>query len=208
MFGSERDLVAKLIGTAMVNDPGWAQIAPDHAVRQRLMTTIVGQSVDGALRQDGEVYVCTVDGHMAGAIVCTYGAPLRVTKVEYVRGIVDAAKLAVEHPAVTLRCLKMVAGLERTHGTPEQLYIGFLGANIPGRGIGGKLLEHAHRQHPDLPIWLETQNVDNVGFYRKYGFEVAAYYPHVYRGGPYSYTMSRPALMPVMTASSTKNFHQ
>ena len=43
-----------------------------------------------------------------------------------------------------------------------------------GKGIGKKLLNHALEiiDRQNLTCYLETQNIDNVAIYKKFGFEI------------------------------------
>lgn len=64
-----------------------------------------------------------------------------------------------------------------------------------GRGVGGLLLRGmlGRVDAERMPAYLETQKADNVGLYRRHGFEVAAEEPFPKLGGLKNWSMFRGA---------------
>ena len=90
---------------------------------------------------------------------------------------------AEKHPTTILRYLRIfgrsmmkargfIEVIERAHPTEDHLYLPFIGAAHPGRGIGGSLLS-AITQAADesrSPLYLEASSTASARLYRRHGF--------------------------------------
>ena len=72
----------------------------------------------------------------------------------------------------SLRLLRMSALIERQHPEEPAAYLGYLGAAVQGKGLGGVVLQPALDVCDAFgwPAYLESSNPRNVPFYRRYGF--------------------------------------
>ena len=89
--------------------------------------------------------------------------------------------------------------MEKIHHekAPERhWYLMILGVDPPrqGQGVGGALIQPilARADAEGLPCYLETNKTKNVPFYQRHGFEIV-FEGDIPKGGPYAWTMKRPA---------------
>jgi ribosomal protein S18 acetylase RimI-like enzyme len=100
-------------------------------------------------------------------------------------------------PAAFGRLMSSIVHYDRLHKRdvpPRHWYLATLGVDPPrqGQGIGGALLRPvlAQADGEGLFCYLETEKEENVRFYRRHGFEVAAEHD-LPNGGPHFWTMKR-----------------
>lgn len=94
----------------------------------------------------------------------------------------------------TVRALRILSAMEGAHPTdPEHWYLAILGTDPAhqGHGIGGALIEAVTSRcdAEGLPAYLESSKEQNVGFYRRHGFEVTK--EQTFDGGPSIWLMWR-----------------
>jgi len=100
------------------------------------------------------------------------------------------------HPRSLVDGLKYLTAIDKAHPKEPSWYLNLLVVDpaVQRGGIGGALqrvvLDRADSDA--LPCYLETQNVDNLPYYRRFGFEVADELHPVPKGPPL-WTMWRPA---------------
>ena len=144
-------------------DPGFRLRANGHGMR----------SLVPVARDHGELLVARIDGRLAGALIAT--PP-------------DAYPLPTPPLLSRLRCIfgqgwrvarrwhEVFEALDALHPVEPHWYLGTLGVapELESRGIGtallGAWLEDADRD--EMTAYLETDRVENVGFYKRAGFAI------------------------------------
>ena len=89
--------------------------------------------------------------------------------------------------------------MEAVHPNRDHFYIQVVGVSPDrkGQGLGGRLMRHVTglADEANLPVYLETSNEVNLGFYNRYGFELSEELKPP-GGAPPVWTMTRPAPRP------------
>jgi GNAT superfamily N-acetyltransferase len=170
----EIDVAAGTLGCAFVGDPLMVHAIPDAGLRQRLMATHLAPGVRLA-RWLGEVW-CTDD---MTAVACwrrpDSGPPsasqLSQAGVDRLPAPIGARAASRADPVYEFLASRRDA-LAVPH---EHWYLSMIGVDPPQqrRGLGSAVLQPvfdtAHQRHE--PVFLETMNEQNVGFYRRNGFQ-------------------------------------
>ena len=164
------DEAAGVLARAFHDDPAWRWILPAEPRRARILpwlfrvalrTTLAGGAVD------------TTRGAVRGVALWSLPAP-------------DATDVAAERALLALPFrLRGAYGRFRAYAQWNRdlqlrasagpaLFLSGLGVDPAHqrRGVGGALLEAGRRRDPRLPVVLLTNELANVRFYERHGFEV------------------------------------
>lgn len=190
MFASEREVVVRLIATAMMGDPGWSAVEPMTSRRHELLCALVNTTVSQAMSGDGEVFVSDMRGVAAGALVWHAPGVSPLRKRDYVRTLAASAKYVAGRPRQAVDAVRFTAGIDAMKPQGDSAYVAFLGCAVRGQGVGSSLVRHILPLSGALPTTLETQNKANVALYKHLGFHVTNRREHVYPGGSYNIAMS------------------
>ena len=89
-----------------------------------------------------------------------------------------------------------MTAIAKNHPKEPHWYLFLLVADpeVQRRGIGQMLLDEALSQidREGVPTYLETQKIENIAYYRRFGFELKNTITPI-DGGPSLYAMVRPA---------------
>ena len=163
----------RTLATAFQDDPMMVHLLPDAAARTRRLPGFLGRTQDHCLRY-GEVHA-TSDG---AAVSCwlrpghTNPGPGEALR----GGLVDAGlRLG---PAGLRRLLRLTGVMDRAHHQvqPAPHWYLFLLAVEPsrqGQGLPTEVLQPVLRRADaeGLPVYLDTHNPANVGYYARHGFQ-------------------------------------
>ncbi len=162
---------AKMLARSFDDDPLFRFLLPDDRLRARWLVwfhrTALGEAaIAGQTRVASDPSRGAIGFFRPGAYPPPLGASLR--------------SLSVPRVLPTLRLLRSGLAAEwqtrRAHPPFPHLYVRVLGVDPSekGRGLGGALLGAALDEAKALsvPLYLETSNPVNLGFYRRYGLEV------------------------------------
>ncbi|HVL88656.1 MAG TPA: GNAT family N-acetyltransferase [Actinomycetota bacterium] len=166
---------AEIQGRAFFDDPLFAYVFPDLSERRNALPWLMGVGLRYGI-SFGEVH--TNAGEMRAHAVWL---PPGRTDVDqdgmHVSGFGDAPSV-MSAASIT----RFGAFLEQVGPVHAQLmpdphwYLMILGVDPPhqGKGIGGAMMQSvlARADADRLPCYLETAQERNVGFYRRFGFEV------------------------------------
>ena len=207
--------VAGVLSTALMSDPGWGHVVPDEAARHDALRTLLAASVRAA--GAGEVRVVRVDGQVAAAAVwpgpgsypwrwrqrvgmvpALLGLGLR--RVSTVRAVaafgasVDAAFPAQAGQASQTPGRPGTPGSAQVSRPVRYLLVLGVAPQHQRRGLGAALLAEGLSRadaHGEV-VYLETSAAANVGYYRRWGFQVLAGSPApLVVGGPLMWRMQR-----------------
>jgi len=165
----DRDAILETLDCAFARDPVWGAWAfPDLARAPDQRRAMFGFWLAGALR--------------LGAVRVTQNCEAVAVWYPPDGWIDTAAELSeLAHLAVDLlgdhagTFLAGCALLEKNHPRAPHYYLSLLGVHDRqrGKGIGQALLAEnmAHIESLGLPVYLESTNRVNAGFYRSFGFE-------------------------------------
>ncbi len=188
---------ADTLAASFDEDPLFCYMLPEPAKRSRWLRLIMTAAVRTAF-PDGAVF-CAGDGPEAGAMALlppgSYPPPSgRSWSFAFRRGL----RPGLPWPTWPLlrAGIPVLRRMGRVHPKDDHMYIQVVGVSPSrkGQGIGGQLMRHvvAMAEEASVSIYLETSNEVNLGFYNRYGFEVAEQIDAP-RDAPPVWTMVRPA---------------
>jgi len=165
----------QVLGRAFHTNPAFVWAIPDDQSRRPKLTWFMetGTKIGDRL---GEVY--TTSDAVEGAAVWL---PPGNTTLSFVQMMTAGFMLAPFKWGVGpfMKFMRVMNRFEHLHkeAMPEDhWYLMILGVDPPrqGHGIGSALLQPVLRKADEsrLPCYLETDKIEDVGFYRKHGFDV------------------------------------
>lgn len=170
------------LARALVDDPGWLHIFPDHDHRLARMTTMLTLATDRIYLRGGAPWAIGdhgVDGAALWDAPGAHGLPMRAA-------LRLAPRLAWMIGRRTPAALGMLRQMAQHHPTEPHYYLAALGIDPArqGHGLGPRLLAPVLERCDDQRVlaWLESTNPKNHSFYRRSGFELADH--HDVAGGP------------------------
>jgi len=178
-------------------DPLYRFLFPESGVRRRWLEVIMAAALHDAL-PEGTVFVAGGGAETGVMTLIPPGA--YPTPARRALGFVVRRKARPGIPFPRWRLLRSGIGalraVGRVHFDGPHYYLPVIGVHPDshGQGLGGALVAHAVElaRRDGVSVYLETANPRNLGFYRRFGFElrdeIAA--PG---GGPPLWTMLRPA---------------
>jgi GNAT superfamily N-acetyltransferase len=161
---------ANLITDALLHDPGWLAVGPDHTGHRRFVACRYHRAALGIVHRYGRpIYGAFRDDRLAG-VAATFAAgrypPPAWTFVRYVPGFLAAGAGPV------VRGLRVSAIQDRGHPADEHLFLWFLAVDPTHQreGLGRALLSRVFEE-AEAPVYLDTSNPANLPYYASFGFE-------------------------------------
>lgn len=177
-------------------DPFFVFLSPRPLLRARGLG-LFWRSEIAALGDSGEVYGARrADGRLVGvgAWVKPGGFPLPVAN--QLRQAAGALWALWPRPRSLVDGSKYLLAIEKVHMKDPHWYLNLLVVDPSAQRSGaGGALQAAVLERCDaegFPAYLETQNPDNLSYYRRFGYEVVDEL-HPVPNGPPLWTMCRPA---------------
>jgi len=177
------------LAAAFEDDPLFAWLVPDRRRRAAWLRGFMRASLRLVA---GRAEVLTLGAGAAGeggagppperlpTVLVVVGAgrypPPRRRQLAFALGLLGRALLGTPRPGRGRRALRVARAMERAHWPSPHLYLLQVGVDpsCQGRGLGRRALEYlvTRARAEGVPAYLETSNADNLGFYRRFGFEV------------------------------------
>ena len=183
----------EVLARAFHDDPHWCWVLPCESRRAQVMPWFM-EAWAKYCRKHGEAYTTT--GKVEGAALWIPPGKYPLSAAGMMLGGMMLVPLKFGRPAFG-RLLSSLSYYDRLHQRdvpPRHWYLPTLGIDPTrqGQGIGGALLQPvlARADAEGLFCYLETEKEENVRFYRRHGFEVAAEHD-LPSGGPHFWTMRR-----------------
>jgi ribosomal protein S18 acetylase RimI-like enzyme len=179
---------AAMLARAFEEDPLFRWLLPAPARREAWLRWFHTRATRESLSVGGAF--CLEQGAHAGVIALVPPGrwPIPLTSV------VAATRVptAFPTPHLVFKGLHVERRMRALHPKTPHVYVVVLGVDpsLKGRGLGGALLRHALKLASDasVPAYLETSKPENVGFYRRHGFEVTGEISS--HGGPPLWTLA------------------
>ena len=182
-----------VLARAFHADPHWCWVLPNERRRTEVMPWFM-EAWTKYCRKYGEAY--TTAGKVEGAALWIAPGDYPLSAAAMLLGGMMLVPLKFG-PAAFSRLMSSLTCYDRLHKRyvpPRHWYLPTLGVDPPcqGQGIGSTLMRPvlARADAEGLLCYLETEKVENVRFYRRHGFEVAAEHD-LPSGGPHFWTMKR-----------------
>jgi ribosomal protein S18 acetylase RimI-like enzyme len=180
--------LAVSLARAFADDPLMTWLIPAADRREPATTRFFRQELSHA-RRSGLV-LTTTDG--GAAALWLPPRRWKMTPGEMVRAA--PASLSAFGPRGVVRALRVLGAMEAVHPAEPHWYLSVIGSEPAHRGTGaGGALVRAVTDRCDaegLPAYLESSKESNLGFYRRFGFEVSGEIPTP-GGGPMQWSMWR-----------------
>jgi ribosomal protein S18 acetylase RimI-like enzyme len=168
------------LADAFEGDPVWTWLMPKRRSKELLFGALLKHAIPRG-------HVHTVSGNEAVAM----WSPPHGWKLPTSAMIGSAVPMV---RAAGLRLPRLLRRLGQIEGLHEQVpaehwYLEFIGTskNAQGHGLGSRLLASAPNQ--GLPVYLESSNPRNLGFYQRHGFAITGEPPM--KAGPPQWTLWR-----------------
>jgi GNAT superfamily N-acetyltransferase len=172
---SQKDLASQVLAHAFMEDPLMKFLVPEERSRSRILPYYLGTAVRYGLYY-GEVY--TTPG--LEGVIGWLGPNIRPAsfwRLLRTGMLVMPLKLGKEAYRRSSENEAFIEEMHRKLASGPHWYLWYVGVEPvrQGKGVGACLLEAKLRQADStgLPCYLETHNPRNVGYYQKFGFEVA-----------------------------------
>jgi GNAT superfamily N-acetyltransferase len=161
---------ANVVTDALLHDPGWLAVGPDHAGHRRFVARRYHRAALWVVHRYGRpIYGAFDDGRLAG-VAATFAAgrypPPSWTFFIYVPAFLAAG------PGPILRGLRVSAIQDRGHPPEEHVFLWYLAVDPEHQreGVGRALLERV-LEKAEASVYLDTANPANVPYYASFGFE-------------------------------------
>ena len=171
---SDLKWVSELLGQSFAEDPMFNFVLGNQINNKRKMEWIQGRSFIYACSH-GECYA-TEDN--SGVLFMLSPAEVKVTFMKMAKAGMLALPIKLGMKTF-FNFSELMGHVDKEHFAStnfDHYYIMVMGV-LPvkqGKGIGKKLLNHALEiiDRQNLTCYLETQNIDNVAIYKKFGIEI------------------------------------
>lgn len=188
---SDRPGMAAAMGRAFQDDPLFEWFIPNASRR----VAKIGEWFDLIFRllwpEEGAGAVYTTDDH-AGAALWHAPGHWKVPASKVVRSLPTTVRIL--GPGAFARLVRALSAIEKVHPADEHWYLEWLATDPPmqRRGVGAALMTPVFERcdTEGIPAYLETQNLQNVAYYRHHGFEVRDEL-NLAKNGPHVWTMWR-----------------
>lgn len=173
LTAGERDVAARTLAASFDDDPLFRWMLPDGRDRRAWIEWFHGVSVDAALASRSAFTLD--DGPELGAITVLPPGVRGPAVSTWLRALASPPR---RPPTWRLAAvgLRVQAALDAAHPTAPVVYVHVLGVHPAqkGKGLGGVLLREALAMaaREGVPLFLETSNPVNLGFYRRCGLGV------------------------------------
>lgn len=169
----ERSVAVETLAASFDDDPWFRWTLPDAEVRRAWIGWFHDVSVRRALAE-GTAF--TLDGGPSlGAITVMPPGVAGPGTFDWIRALRTPPRRAPTRRLVTTG-LRTQARLDALHPREPVVYVHVLGVHPAqkGRGLGGALLREALAMatRRGVPLFLETSNPVNLGFYQRFGLRV------------------------------------
>lgn len=192
--------IAAVSARAFHHDPFFAYLSPRPLLRARGLALFC-RSVVASLGTAGEVYGARrSDGTLLGVAAWIKPGDYPLPAANQLRQAAGAIWALAPRPPALVAGAKYLLAIEKVHPKEPTWYLQLLVVDplVQRSGIGGALqrggLDKADEE--GLPCYLETQNVANIAYYGRFGYEVV-HELHPVDGGPPLWTLHRDPRAPI-----------
>ncbi len=184
------------LALAFDNDPMFRALLPDDPVRRMDWLRLIMGAMLALIGPDEHVF--TTDGEVRGVIGLSPPGrfpPPQLRLLSFVLAFWKRPKFPMPTRHLQKNGFALLDLMEKLHYPHRHLYILVLGVHPSqkGQGYGRQLLAPSLElaDQAGVPAYLETTNPENLGLYRRFGFEVVEEV-HPWEGSPPMWTMLRP----------------
>jgi hypothetical protein len=161
--------IRDVLATAFTQDPVFGALLPDAGSRLRRLQRFFAIEAGPWALGFGESWILRDGSEAIGAAVIVPSVRRHNPTQNHPTTIAGHLRVFGRHSLKARRFLEVI---ERAHPTEEHLYLPFIGAGQPGRGIGSTLLRSLGRSADErgLPVYLEASSAESANLYRRHRF--------------------------------------
>ncbi|HSI27286.1 MAG TPA: GNAT family N-acetyltransferase [Aeromicrobium sp.] len=168
--GDDRADIIEVLATAFADDWPMLALFPDERRRPQAMRRMYALDVTRRALTLGQSLVARDGSQLAGAALAF---PPRRPHLTLTADLLAAPRYIRLFGRRVLQAQEMQRAMHAVHPKEPHIYLLYLGAREPGRGVGGALLtaltQDADRQ--GLPVYLESSTPASARLYARHGFE-------------------------------------
>jgi GNAT superfamily N-acetyltransferase len=186
--------VAVVAARAFQFDPFFEHLLPQATSRARglaLFTRAYVASMGGG----GRVFVAHRDDRILGAAAWLEPGRYPLPVVRQLQQGVGALRALTARPSAIGDAVRYLRAIDRAHPKESVWYLALLvvDPSVQRSGLGARLQEPIHDTADETGVdcYLETQNSENLAYYRRFRYEVVDEL-HPVADGPPLWTMRRP----------------
>jgi GNAT superfamily N-acetyltransferase len=188
------DEVAAVATEAFADDPFFSFLSPSMRLRRRGLA-IYWRAAVASLGQRGLILgVRRDDGRLVGAAAFVRPDGYPLPAMAQLRQAGAAFWALAARPAAIVSGSKYLLAIDQAHPREPLWYLEMLVVEPSAQrgGVGGALQDHVYRlaDQEQVPSYLETQKAENLGYYRRFGYEQVQEL-HPVKKGPPLWTMRR-----------------
>lgn len=173
MSAAERERAVETLAASFDDDPLFRWLLRDDTTRRAWIRWFHGVSFDHCQSKGATFTVA--EGPSQGAILALLPGAHGPTLFDWIRALVSPPRSLPTFRLATTG-LRVQAALDAEHPREPVVYVHVLGVHPSqkGRGLGGVLLREALSlaAQRSVPLYLETSNPVNLGFYQRFGLRV------------------------------------
>jgi GNAT superfamily N-acetyltransferase len=166
------DRAARLITDALIDDPGWLAVGPDHRRHRYAVSRRYHRSMLGITRRHGGPNwgAFDEDGALVGVAATFADKAWPAPRYTFFQNV--PAFLLAGPPSI-VRGLRTAAVQDEGHPEHEHVFLWFLAVDPAHqrKGIGRALVQRVVEHADGTPVYLDTANPANVPYYASLGFE-------------------------------------
>lgn len=190
----ERDAAAVVAARAFQNDPFFEFMSPRPLLRARSLGLYWRTIIAGIAEEDRPLCARDSAGRLVGVAVWVRPGGYPPPIPAQLRQLGGAVRALAPRPKALVDGSKYLLAIDKVHPREPHWYLELLVVDPSAQraGIGG-LLQQPILEEADcegVPCHLETQNPDNLPYYRRFGYDVE-HELHPVAGGPPLWTMRR-----------------
>jgi GNAT superfamily N-acetyltransferase len=186
--------VAAVATNAFADDPFFTFLSPNEKLRRRGLR-IYWRAAVATLGDRGLLLgIRQSDGTLVGAAAFVRPGCYPLPVGTQLRQAGSAFWALASRPAAIVAGSKYLLAIDKAHPREPIWYLELLVVEPTAQrgGVGAALQEHVYRlaDSEQLPSYLETQKVENLAYYRRFGYETVEEM-HPVKKGPPLWTMRR-----------------
>jgi ribosomal protein S18 acetylase RimI-like enzyme len=166
---ADHDDVVAVLATAFEQDPVLAALLPDAGSRPTRLRRFFAIDAGPWALNHSSSWILRDGVEPLGAAVVIPSARRHNPAQNHPATMAGYLRAFGRH---SLKARGFLEVLERAHPVEEHMYLPFIGAAVPGRGVGSRLLSALGRAADErgLPVYLEASTEESARLYRRHGF--------------------------------------
>ena len=166
---ADHDDVVEVLASAFESDAVFSALLPDAQSRPGRLRRFFDMEAGPWALDFGESWILRDGAQTLGAAVVVPSARRHNPAANHPATIARYLRIFGRNSLKARRFLEVIEG---AHPVEAHLYLPFIGAGQPGRGIGSRLLSALGEAADErgAPVYLEASSEESANLYRRHGF--------------------------------------